>query len=284
MLETQRKLLRLLEDQVDCIEVTVTDVRVSAPQNVGAKMLVTRNGLVAGTIGGGQLEAHGLRHAQSMLADEFIGSQALTWNLKKDLGMTCGGIVSLFFESHRTRSWPIAIFGAGHVAQAVVRCLLPLNCQITCFDDRQEWLDAMPRAENLLLRNLSLSYEQIFSDLPQQCFVLAMTKGHKFDFPVLKLALSQNDRFPFVGVLGSRSKAVVLKRELLGAGVTEQQCQQLVCPLGLDIGSRDPAEIAISIAAQLIYRKDRLQADRATEHNRRSRNGDGAELWTAPPD
>ena len=71
------------------------------------------------------------------------GVRLVEWNLQRDVGMTCGGVVKLFFETYNHSQWQIAIFGAGHVAAAVVHCLLPLECRVTCIDPREEWLDRL---------------------------------------------------------------------------------------------------------------------------------------------
>ena len=107
--------------------VTLVDSVGSAPADVGAKMLVTREGLCAGTIGGGKIEARALIEAAQMLDLGTSNARFEEWNLQTDLAMTCGGVVRLFFESFGIARWPIAVFGAGHVAQGLIRVLLPLD-------------------------------------------------------------------------------------------------------------------------------------------------------------
>ena len=58
--------------------------------------------------------------------------------------MTCGGTVSLFFESRNVTDWRIAVFGAGHVTQALARVLVQLPCRLTCIDPRDDWLAQLP--------------------------------------------------------------------------------------------------------------------------------------------
>lgn len=60
--------------------------------------------------------------------------------------MTCGGVVTLLFEPFGPAPWRIALFGAGHVAQAVARLLVPLDCQVEVIDPRPEWLAKLPTA------------------------------------------------------------------------------------------------------------------------------------------
>ena len=111
--------------------VTLADARGSVPQEPGAKMLVTGEGRACGTIGGGRVEEAAIKHARELLADSSeISCELIEWNLQRDIGMTCGGVVKFFFEVFRPCSWPIAIFGAGHVAQALVRILASLSCRV----------------------------------------------------------------------------------------------------------------------------------------------------------
>jgi xanthine dehydrogenase accessory factor len=229
----------------------------STPQDTGAKMLVTAAGRHAGTVGGGRVEAQAIACAQRLLAGE-AAPRFVNWSLKADVGMTCGGSVKLYFEPHPARdvAWPIAIFGAGHIVQALLPVLLPLPCAITVCDPREEWLAQLPRARNLrVVRHAEPA--ELVPALPAHAFVLCLTKGHATDRPILQRALAERD-FPFVGAIGSAAKAAVLRRELVAAGLAPERAAQFHCPLGLDFGTNHPHEIALSIAAQLLAERDRL--------------------------
>src|SRR5882757_88916 len=101
------------------VVVTVVDTMGSVPQDRGAKMIVTAAGLHFGTVGGGKVETKAIAEARKMLDGGIeTTTHFVNWSLNKDVGMTCGGIVKLFFESFHVRRWEIVIFGAGHVANA----------------------------------------------------------------------------------------------------------------------------------------------------------------------
>jgi xanthine dehydrogenase accessory factor len=85
-----------------------------------------------------------------------------------------------------------------------------------------------------------------------------MTRGHTTDRPILERALRDRN-FPFLGVIGSDAKAAVLRRELIAAGLPAERAAAFHCPVGLDFGSNHPHEIALSIAAQLLQERDRVQ-------------------------
>lgn len=247
---------RLRREDAPHVLVTVVGARGSTPQDVGAKMLVDANGRVAGTVGGGKVEAAAIRHALGLL-EAKSGPASATWNLQRDIGMTCGGEMQLFFEPHAGMNgagWTIAVFGAGHVAQALIPLLVPLDCRIHCFDPRPEWLARLPSAPNLR-PHLIDDPAPCVDALPPGAFVLAITQGHATDLPVLRRALAGN--FPFVGAIGSLSKRAALGRELREAGIPDEKIAALHCPLGLPVGSNHPQEIAISIAAGLLEARDK---------------------------
>ncbi len=234
----------------------------STPQDSGAKMLVTAGGLHFGTVGGGKVEAKAIGVAQEMLATGTNATRFVNWTLKGDVGMTCGGSVKFYFESHLAggvgAAWPIWIFGAGHVVQALVPVLAPLSCQITVCDPRREWLDRLPRTRNAHYVQADAP-ESLVPTMPDHAFLLCLTKGHASDRPVLQRALAERN-FPFVGVIGSAAKAEVLRREMTAAGLSPERAGQFHCPIGLSFGSNDPHEIALSIAAQLLTVRDQLKS------------------------
>jgi xanthine dehydrogenase accessory factor len=239
--------------------VTLVESVGSTPQDTGAKMLVTTAGLHCGTVGGGRVEAQAIAAAQEMLA--LRGAEAgrprfHQWTLKKDVGMTCGGAVKLYFEPHPApgAAWTIAIFGAGHIAQALLPVLTPLPCALRVFDQRAEWLARLPQARNLAVAQHD-DLAAVVDTLPADAFVLCMTQGHKTDRPILHRALATRN-FPFVGVIGSAAKAAILRKELIADGLPAERAAAFHCPVGLDFGTNHPHEIALSIAAQLLTVRD----------------------------
>lgn len=251
------QLVALERADTSFVLVVLVEALGSTPQDTGAKMLVTSAGRETGTVGGGRVEAKAIAVAQEMLAQNETSPRFASWTLKTDVGMTCGGSVKLYFEPHLARSaaWPIIVFGAGHIAQALLRVLLPLPCSVTVVDARAEWLEQLPRARNLRV----IQHEnpaELVPTLPDRTFLLCMTKGHSTDRPILQRALAERN-FPFVGAIGSAAKAAVLRRELMAGGLSPERAAQFHCPVGLDFGTNHPHEIALSIAAQLLTERDR---------------------------
>jgi xanthine dehydrogenase accessory factor len=242
------------------VAVTLVDAVGSTPQDAGTKMLVDTTGLVFGTVGGGRVENQALEFAQQMLRGKNAPATRLVeWNLQRDVGMTCGGVVKLFFEAYNHRTWRIVVFGAGHVAQALVRCLVELECQIVCVDPREDWLIRLPpsgKLQRVQLENMPEYVGQVSDD----DFVVCMTMGHRTDRPILQELFRQGRRPAYLGVIGSEAKRKVMIRELTESGVGRDQADQFRCPIGLRLGTNQPGEIAVSIAAELIQVRDALEA------------------------
>jgi xanthine dehydrogenase accessory factor len=95
--------------------------------------------------------------------------------------------------------------------------------------------------------------------LPDDAFVILVTMGHATDKPIL-LEILRTRKFPYVGVIGSKAKAVRLKKDVMEAALPAEAQNEFYCPIGLDIGTNHPQEIAISVAAQLIAVRDKLRS------------------------
>ena len=240
-----------------CVVVTVLGARGSVPGEAGAKAVVTTAGLIHGTLGGGRVEARAIAEAEALLAG-VEDCVERCWNLQRDVGMTCGGEMRFLFEVVRSRpAWHVVIFGAGHVAQALSRLLATLCCRVDVVDPRPEWIGKLAGAVRVR-GHLTGCYEEGLAWVEDRSFVVCVTQGHRTDRPVLRELLRREVSLPFVGVIGSASKRAVLRRELLEDGVAADRVEAMVCPVGLPVGGNDPAEIAISIAAQLLQRRDEV--------------------------
>lgn len=256
MLSIYEKLNDLFFTNIPFVMVTLVDVIGSSPQNTGSRMLVTQDGLYDGTIGGGKVEFKAINEAKSLLQNKSPITLFVEWNLKKDVGMSCGGIVKIYFEAFQSKPWKIAVFGAGHVANALIPLLLKLDCQIKCIDPRQLWLNKLPRSHKLSLIHKEDMASEV-KHLDPDTFVLLMTMGHSTDLPIM-LEILRTRQFPYLGVIGSRAKAIRIKKDIEEAGLPPSCKGAFYCPIGLDLGNNHPQEIAISVAAQLIQERDRL--------------------------
>lgn len=249
----------LVEAGTPFVAVTVVDTLGSTPQDRGAKMLVNAGGRVYGTVGGGKVELRAIAEAQQLLVDTGAPkTRFVQWSLEKDIGMTCGGTVRVYFEAFNIARWNIVIFGAGHCALALIELLLKVDCRITCIDPRDEWLARLPDSSKLQ-KILTPDMPAQVSAIPEGAYVLLMTMGHTTDKPIL-IEILRSRTFPYVGVIGSNAKAKRLRADVLAAGLPEEMTRAYFCPVGLDFGTNHPQEIAISISAQLLQVRDELAA------------------------
>lgn len=165
-----------------------------------------------------------------------------------DTVATPGGTVEVFFEVFPRRP-TLLVFGGVHIATALVRLAKPLGYRTVVADGREGFLtrDRFPDADALILGWPDQVFQQV--GLDGATCVCLLTHDPKFDEPALELAL----RSPacYVGAIGSRKTQAERRARLRGAGFSEAEIGRLHGPIGLDLGGRDPAEIALAILAEI---------------------------------
>ncbi|MBM4352399.1 MAG: xanthine dehydrogenase accessory protein XdhC [Deltaproteobacteria bacterium] len=230
--------------------VTVVETTGSAPQSPGARMLVYEDGSIVGTVGGGAVEHRLIREGREVLDDGR--PRLLTFDLAKDVGMICGGRMVAFVEPMLS-SFHVVIFGCGHVCRALAPLLVGLDFRVTVVDDRPEWADssAFPSSVRVVCGPLR-DYWGTLARLDRTA-VLAMTRSHAFDYELLEHFVTTS--VPYVGIMASRSKAAQFRERLAAAGIPREQVDRVRMPVGIPIGGSSVAEIAVSIAAQLVERR-----------------------------
>ena len=145
----------------------------------------------------------------------------------------------------------VVIFGGGHCGQALAPVLKSVGFRVTVFDDRPEFVTEalFPDAEERICGDFLRISDYLA--LNERDYVVVMTYGHSRDFEVEEQVLRQP--LAYVGVIGSRSKTASVNRRLRERGVPEEAIRSVHTPIGIDIKSVTPAEIAVSIAGELIY-------------------------------
>jgi len=230
-----------------CALVTVVETRGSAPRHAGAKMLVAADRTTIGTVGGGALEEAALQAASSAIRD---GAPSLIpYKLKPDLGMACGGNATIFVEPLLPAS-RLYLFGAGHVGAALCPMAAATGFTVTVIDERPEYASAerLPRASALLHSYDPAHWEALCFD--DQTYCVVVTHGHATDTEVVAVLLARGQRY--LGMIGSTRKRAALEQNLRERGVAPERLAALHTPIGLDIGAETPAEIAVSILAELV--------------------------------
>lgn len=156
----------------------------------------------------------------------------------------------ILYEEHIPGDGVVYIFGAGHLAREVVPLLTHLDFRCVVMDDREEFADSsyFPEAREVLLVDFNKLDQYIH---PRKAdYLVIMTRGHEWDMAVEAFGL--RTQAGYIGVVGSRKKTAFVNKRLEEQGFTPKELQRIITPIGLNIGSETPAEIAVSIAAQLI--------------------------------
>ena len=308
----------------DLVLVTVVASSGATPRGAGARMLIGPQGRIAGTIGGGAVEYRSEQIAREVLSERKSLNHhfSLTKDDVQNLGMICGGNVTVFFHflpagdpaaialaeeaeerfargqdfwlvsdlsaggclrladksdavlaPHLARhpqriqadgkdlyieqissSGKVYIFGGGHVAQELVPVLAHVGFTCVVMDDREEFArpELFPGAKQVILGDFRRIGD--FLTIGEEDYVCVMTRGHAFDTlvqaQVLKCAPC------YCGVIGSRHKAAGVRKVLAQEyGLSDAELDRVTTPIGLDIKGETPAEIAISIAAQMILHR-----------------------------
>ena len=148
------------------------------------------------------------------------------------------------------RDGVLYLFGGGHVGQALAPMLSQVGFRVVVFDSREDIAQPQnfPGAERVVLGSFEHIGEQV--QLTSRDYAVVMSPGHRHDLEVLCQVLAQNPYY--VGCMGSRKKKAFLWGELERRGFSQAQIEAIHLPIGLDIGGETPAEIAVSVTAQLI--------------------------------
>lgn len=237
------------------VEVVVLEAKGSAPREPGARMRVSAEA-VEGTIGGGNLEWSALRIAREMLLSGETRRER-SFALGDALGQCCGGSVKLGFtllpagvaSAPPPPEFEVVLFGAGHVGKELARILERLPCRLTWVDPRP---DAFPPVVGENVRAV-IEDEPAFAvdDAPAGALFVVMTYSHAMDLDLVERILRRGD-FGYLGLIGSQTKAAKFRARLRARGLAEERIACLVSPIGLVHGVKNPAAVAVSVAAQLL--------------------------------
>lgn len=226
---------------------TVIDAGGSTPRVAGARMAVWGEGFT-GTVGGGAFELKVIERSRALLA----GSgqvERLDVHLVRDLGMCCGGRMSVFMEKVEPRP-PLRIYGAGHVGTALSAIASAAGFAVTVVDARAEWADPARFPADVAVEDAEPEdHLRAYPPGPGD-YVVVVTHDHPLDEALVRLMLPDPPRY--LGLIGSRGKWARFVKRYKARGFTEAQLAAVRCPVGLDIGASTPAEIAVSIVAELV--------------------------------
>lgn len=251
----------LRERNETAVLATLAHVRGHSPRDAGAKLVISATGSW-GTVGGGNFEADVIDRARELISAGSATTELMAFSLS-DKSVTrhgvqcCGGEVSVLLEVLAARR-TVAIFGMGHVGYEIAHILSRLPLNLVLVDSRQDAL-APGRMQPLRQGQATLSVhhapapEAVLQELPQGADILVLTHDHGEDLILCEAALRSQPSY--IGLIGSRSKWQRFRKRLGNEGYSDEQISRITCPIGLAaISSKDPASIAIAVAADLAIR------------------------------
>ncbi len=250
-MDVYEELLRLRRQGQKCALATIVEVNGSIPSYESAKMLVREDGSIAGTIGGGCVEAEVWNAAREVMQTER--PRQLRFTLGEDAaydnGLICGGQLSVFVEPV-IPSPKAYIFGAGHISRSLSKAANLAGFSTTIVDNREAFAnrDRFPEAETIYAEE----YEDVFPkiELRDTSYVVIVTRGHRDDMRVLRWAVQTPARY--IAMIGSRRKVIGVVKHLHAEGIPTAAFDRIYSPMGFDIGAITPEEIAVAVVAEMI--------------------------------
>lgn len=245
-----------LQEHRRLIVCTVIRTQGSVPRRVGARMVVLPDGTRYGTVGGGLFESLVRDEAVMVLASGK--SRSKTYDFRESgtspdaFGAVCGGTAELFFEV-ATMPEHLLIVGGGHCGRALARAATLLSgFRITLADARtlpDDTDEALPDSINQMQLS-SDDYTELAAQVDATTYIALVSQGADTDERALRQVIATPARY--IGMMGSRKKVRTVFDNLRRDGVSESLLARVQAPIGLEIGAETPAEIAVSILAQII--------------------------------
>lgn len=229
---------------------TIVRSQGSTPRHTASKMLVYPDGRIIGSVGGGELENRVITEALQALDDgkARILQYAMTDPARGDPGV-CGGQVEVYVEPILPRP-TLLVIGAGHVGKAVAHLAHWLGYFVAVSDDRAD----LCSPENIPEANAY--YPVPMADLPDQIeitpwtAIVLTTRGSDVDVAGLPALLNTPARY--IGLIGSRRRWEITRKQLSEQGVEARYLARVRSPVGLELNAETPEEIAVSIMAEVL--------------------------------
>ncbi len=258
------KIFHVLDDAMqrgqDVAMVTVVKAEGSTPRETGASMLVFPDGKIDGTVGGGKLEALCIEAAQDAI--KWNQNQFKVFDLTEEaIGMACSGHTEVFIQVFKGEI-DLLILGCGHVGQKIAELATFLGIPYAVADDREEFANAerFPNAQKILLCPPDQAIRP--ENLTPRTYIIIVTRGHALDQECLEAALQTS--VPYIGMIGSMKKVPLTFERVQAKGLDPLHDPRVHSPIGLDLGGKSPAEIALSTLSEIV----KIAHKRTGAHNR----------------
>ena len=239
-----------VEKGIETAVVTVLEVKGSSPGKEGSMMAVFSDGSILGTVGGGALEYEFIQEALKAIKENKSCEKSFELTEKGSLHMKCGGFVRAYIKVFAKRE-KLLIMGGGHLGAELYTLGKFLNKYVVIFDDREEFANRkrFPEADEIILGKMKETVKNYSID--ENSYIIIVTRGHENDKECLKAILDKKVSPKYIGMVGSRGKVLSTYKELLDEGYSKEELKKIYSPIGLDISSSEPKEIALGIMAEI---------------------------------
>ena len=236
------QLVEINEQGLSAVLATVIEVSGGDGVEPGAKCLVREGRVVAETVHNQRVVEALVQESRSRLQDQ--ASKLVSLELPQS-----GGKLEVFFEVMLSPS-KLIVVGAGHIAVPLAKMAKILDFHVTVIDDRLLYAnrERFPEADEVVVGDMAQMLKQM--TLNPSCYVVLITRGHMYDEPCLREIIHSEARY--IGMIGSRRRVkACFQRFRDEENITEELIQRVYAPIGLDIATETPAEIALSILAEV---------------------------------
>lgn len=233
---------------------TITDIKGSTPRKKGALMAVWEDGKILGSVGGGSLEHDVIEKAVNCIEKEEDEEFEFQLNDEGDLHMQCGGEAKVYIKIFKPQP-KLLIVGAGHIGVELFKLGKILDFYTVIFDDREEFANEkrFKGADEIIVGNIG---EDIVKyPINQNTYIVIITRGHKCDEDALKGVA--NTEAAYIGMIGSKKKTEHVMKNLMNQGIAREVLQNVYAPIGLNISSGEPNEIAFGIMSEILLIKNK---------------------------
>lgn len=240
-LNVYQEVSRIKQKGGSAVLATLVSVDGDFPKGEGSKVLIKPSGEKVGSLlGGVELEKKILREGEAQLKEKKPKVLVFRHEDRKMEVL----LEPVFSEP------TVYMFGGGHISEQLAPLAKKVHFKVVVVDDREMFAnrERFPEADEVIVSEFEKCFDQL--NIDDSSYIIIVTRGHLYDGFVLEQALRTNARY--IGMIGSKKKIKTLYEILVKKGVSKETLNRVHAPIGLDINSETPEEIAVSIVAQLI--------------------------------
>lgn len=249
-----KKVYESLKNGIPVAMATLTHIVGSTPRKKGSVMAVWADGRILGSVGGGRIEHEVILKAISCIEKNEDSEFDYKLNDSGDIGMQCGGEAKGFIKVFTPRK-KLIIVGGGHIGEQLYKFSKLLNFYTVIFDDREEFAsrDRFSEADEVIPGDIEYNLSNY--NINENTYIVIATRGHEPDSKALKSVVSRGAAY--IGMIGSARKTLMVMKKLMEEGVSKEDLEKVHAPIGLDISSELPEEIAFAIMSEILLVKNK---------------------------